>query len=775
MKFLQGISVVLLMVMAACVMACGGSSRHAKAPLSAADTIYTHDYIYQIHIDSPYKALALVDTAEQRELLTAADAYYLRSLVYFNALQRYSIAAGYAKKSYQSVVASQDSTRMMNVLNVYCSACQAAGLYSDALFGARKGIEIAKRKGDKSMQGSFLQNVALIYQDMGMREECIDYMNQSIDLFAECMRREGANFSDAQEQLFCMLVKIDVMSEDSFKIKEAEALLPQAAAIIDSMQCSKDEIAGFTRQRTIEYYGLSARVHHASGLFDRAEECYRKAMAMLDTVGHSDIVQMAPYLLLAHRYGEALQCVQPEKAYIEQSSDTLGQYFVNGVLNYERKALYGLGRYKEAAEVAARQIALNDTLECRQKKEQMVEQAVIYQTSEKELKLKEQAAELGRQRAVLMGAAVALLMLVILATTVLLYSRKIRRRNKATVRTIEQMMEQQQELTHLRRISMMQTEGTEGDKTRGEQLEKLVNERKMQLAVTLLKSPESPSMDVVAAQAGFSNVRAFSRQFERRFGLTPAEYAKWSDRIQKKEGSMLSDARRMTEQAQEMKNSFIRNMSHEIRTPLNQISGFVQLLTDPSREITDDEKRQFRDVIMEQTRHLTTMLSTLIALSDYETGKELEAPMTVNALQMSAAFRADCMGFEGAERVTCRVEGNSNKPFHISMSPVSHIVRCLVDNALKFSAQGTVEVVTAIDAVPGTLTVSVTDHGKGIADEDAERIFERFCKLDDYVPGAGLGLTLARTIARRLGGTLVLDTAHYSEGARFVLEVPVQE
>ncbi len=775
MKFLQGISVVLLMVMAACVMACGGSSRHAKAPLFAADSIYTHAYIYKIHIDSPYKALALVDTAEQRKLLSTAASDYLRSLIYFNALQRYSISVGYAKKCYESAVASQDSVRIMNVLNVYCSACQATGLYSDALFGTRRGIEIAKSQGDKSMQGTFLQNVALIYQDMGMLEECIDYLDQSAALFAECMRKEGANFNDAQEQLFCLLVRIDIMSNDSTKLKEAEAMLPQAAAVLDSMRCSRDEIASFTRQRTIEYYGLAARVLCANGHLAQAEEFYQKAMAMLDNPGHTDIVQMAPYLLLAHRYGEALECVLPEKKYIEQSSDTCSHYFVNGVLGYERRALYGLGRYKEAADVATRQIILGDTLKCREKKEQMVEQTVIYQTSEKELKLKEQDAELGRQRAVLMGAAVALLMLVILATTGLLYSRKIRRRNKATVRTIEQMMEQQQELTHLRRISMMQAEGAEGDKTRGEQLEKLVNERKMQLAVTLLKSPESPSMETVAEQAGFANVRAFRRQFERRFGLTPAEYAKWSDRIQKKEGTMLSDARRMTEQAQEMKNSFIRNMSHEIRTPLNQISGFVQLLTDPSQKITDDEKRQFRDVIMEQTRHLTTMLSTLIALSDYETGKELEAPMTVNALQMSAAFRADCMGFEGAERVTCRVEGNSNKPFHISMSPVSHIVHCLVDNALKFSAQGTVEVVTAIDAVPGTLTVSVTDHGKGIADEDAERIFERFCKLDDYVPGAGLGLTLARTIARRLGGTLVLDTAHYSEGARFVLEVPVQE
>ena len=99
----------------------------------------------------------------------------------------------------------------------------------------------------------------------------------------------------------------------------------------------------------------------------------------------------------------------------------------------------------------------------------------------------------------------------------------------------------------------------------------------------------------------------------------------------------------------------------------------------------------------------------------------------------------------------------------------------MVDNALKFAGKSTVEVLTSFDTASRKITVSVTDHGKGIAAENAERVFERFCKLDDYVPGAGLGLTLARTIARRLGGTLVLDTTYARQGARFVLEVPVQE
>ena len=775
MKSLHSLPLGLLLVIAFCVMACGGEKRTEQRALSPRDSIYTHEYIYQIHIDSPYRALALVDTAEKRKLLTPVRADYLRSMVYFNALQRFSTAASYAKKCYEGAVAQQDTNRIMYVLTVYCSASQAVGAYSDALFGARKGIEYAKLRGDISMEGNFLQNVALVYQDMGMYDECVDYLDRSIELFSECMRREGANFSDAQELLFCLLVKMDLVGGDSVQAKKAVKLLPQAAAALDSIKKSKNGIKSLIKQREIEYYGLSARMLHASGHPEKARAYYQKALALIDANDHTDDIQLVPYLLLARRYEEALKCVRHEKSYIEQSNDTCSHYFVEGVLDYERIALYGMGKYKEAAEVAARQLALGDTLEHREKKEQVAEQTVLYQISEKELKLKEQDAKLGKQRAVLIGGAVAVLMLMGMIATVMLYNRKIRRRNKATVRSIEQMTEQQEELTQLRRINMVQPAGVGGKALKGEQMEQYLSELKMQQAVTMLKSAKNISLEEVATQAGFSHVKAFCRQFERRFGLTPAEYKRWYDRIHKNEGAALDNVRKMTEQAQEMKNSFIRNMSHEVRTPLNQISGFVQLLTDTSREISDEEKKTFRNIIMEQTCHLTELLNSLIELSDYEAGKEIESPMALNLMQLSAAFRADSLKLEGVERVSFRVDGAKTVPFHAALSPLSRIVHCLVDNALKFSEKGMVEVISSLDETSRHLTVSVTDQGEGIAAEDAERIFERFCKLNDYVPGAGLGLTLARTIARRLGGTLKLDVAYGKQGARFVLEVPVQE
>ena len=94
----------------------------------------------------------------------------------------------------------------------------------------------------------------------------------------------------------------------------------------------------------------------------------------------------------------------------------------------------------------------------------------------------------------------------------------------------------------------------------------------------------------------------------------------------------------------------------------------------------------------------------------------------------------------------------------------------LLDNAMKFTTSGSVTLLTTTDGT--NVEFSVEDTGTGIAAEDAEKIFEPFTKLNSYFDGAGCGLTVARSIARRLNGDVKLDTEH-SGGARFVFTLPI--
>jgi signal transduction histidine kinase len=96
----------------------------------------------------------------------------------------------------------------------------------------------------------------------------------------------------------------------------------------------------------------------------------------------------------------------------------------------------------------------------------------------------------------------------------------------------------------------------------------------------------------------------------------------------------------------------------------------------------------------------------------------------------------------------------------------------LTDNAIKYTPQGSI--VLGASLAGNLLTLTVEDTGCGIPETDAERIFERFVKLDTFKEGIGLGLTLCRNIIERLGGNIHLDTT-YKHGARFVITLNTED
>ena len=97
----------------------------------------------------------------------------------------------------------------------------------------------------------------------------------------------------------------------------------------------------------------------------------------------------------------------------------------------------------------------------------------------------------------------------------------------------------------------------------------------------------------------------------------------------------------------------------------------------------------------------------------------------------------------------------------------------LLDNALKFTTEGTIKLLVNVDMGRMQAIYTVEDTGSGIDAADQERIFEPYVKLNQYFDGEGIGLTVARNIARRLGGELTLDAEYAGPGARFVLALPI--
>ena len=246
----------------------------------------------------------------------------------------------------------------------------------------------------------------------------------------------------------------------------------------------------------------------------------------------------------------------------------------------------------------------------------------------------------------------------------------------------------------------------------------------------------------------------------------------------------LDIARHRSEESSRMKTYFIQQISHEIRTPLNILSGFTQVLTMPDMVLDEAMKEEVAKGITDNTDRITSLVNKMLELADAKSSDELERNDDVPAVQI-AAQAADESRITLASHLSFDIdlaEGADMVMLHTNLQQATRALSLLLDNAMKFThpAEATGGAAAATEHARVVLRLSLTDQqvaftvedtGIGVPPEEAEHIFEEFVQLDDYYDGTGIGLTVARSIARRLGGDITLDTS-YTVGARFVFVLP---
>lgn len=238
----------------------------------------------------------------------------------------------------------------------------------------------------------------------------------------------------------------------------------------------------------------------------------------------------------------------------------------------------------------------------------------------------------------------------------------------------------------------------------------------------------------------------------------------------------LREANRKVRLADEAKTRFIQNMSHEVRTPLNAIVGFSQLLSLPDGSLTPEEKDEFSAHIVNNTKMLTMLLDDILNASAMDRGN-YNLTFETSEKDFIAQQAISSSEHRLQPGVSLSYVPEENEPFKFITDPrrVQQILINLITNACKHTSEGSIVVASSLKETPGFLTYSVTDTGTGVPPEDAEKIFERFTKLNEHVQGTGLGLSICRDIAQRLGGKVFLDTTHTSKGSRFVLTIPIKQ
>lgn len=245
---------------------------------------------------------------------------------------------------------------------------------------------------------------------------------------------------------------------------------------------------------------------------------------------------------------------------------------------------------------------------------------------------------------------------------------------------------------------------------------------------------------------------------------------------------MLANER--AEESSRMKTEFIQKISHEVRTPLNLLSGYSQVLGNMDIEIDEEELQDICGKIVQNSERITSMVDKFIDMSMIYSNTGIECLDTVSpaavaeqAVEMSEIRKTAHLDFE--KRVSPEAEALH---FVVNQKMAVKALYLLLDNAIKFTHPLVLEgrkdrrskahVTLRIGSDSDQVTFVVEDTGIGVPSEQAEHIFDEFVQLNKYSEGTGIGLSIARSLVRRMNGDITLDTT-YTDGARFVMSLPL--
>ena len=239
----------------------------------------------------------------------------------------------------------------------------------------------------------------------------------------------------------------------------------------------------------------------------------------------------------------------------------------------------------------------------------------------------------------------------------------------------------------------------------------------------------------------------------------------------KKHMQELRKAYKKAMESEKMKTAFIQNVTHEVRTPLNIITGFAQVIASPDLADNPEERQHISKMMQKSTRQVTVLMDEIIGLSLIDSTDQMNKNDEPKINDMLRGLQTEYKDYV-TDETEVKVETELTDDFTLKTNEnmLRRILACLMENAAKYTNKGCITLRAKTEN--NVLKLTVEDTGSGIPAEEAERIFDRFVKLDSFKEGIGLGLPLSRRLAEQLGGNVELDTT-YAGGARFIVTLGI--
>ena len=231
----------------------------------------------------------------------------------------------------------------------------------------------------------------------------------------------------------------------------------------------------------------------------------------------------------------------------------------------------------------------------------------------------------------------------------------------------------------------------------------------------------------------------------------------------------LSIAKEKAEASNRLKDVFLSNLSHEIRTPLNSIVGFSALLGKMSNE---SEMKEYASIIKQNSDLLLKLVNDTVSVSLLQAD---QVPVEWEDVEINQYCRKILDEYDIKVSSSVKLEFKAlpdGFKLRTDKTQLKQVLDNLLSNAVKFTREGTITLVCDIDEASRNVRFIVEDTGCGIPEEEQNKIFESFEKVDSFVQGIGLGLTICKLVASRLGGAIELDKT-YKKGTRMIFTHPI--
>lgn len=348
------------------------------------DSLYTREYISQIYIAEPERALKLLDEAENRGTMLPYLISDLRSMAYRNMYMN-KLAFDYARKSYVLDSVSQNNPE--HLLQMTIALAELSNLlseYKESMRYAMQGIEFAQRQNDIKAESKLLFCIGENERMLSLKERSYEHFDTAIRLLQNIKDREGAAMLS-----YFYGIKMGYLLDDS-RYDEALAIGLQREKLIhaiDSLYQTRKGILTGNMLMCIQNWHIRhfKSIYGAEKYFNR----YLSTKAALTPDGQYDAT---PYLLLNKQYARVVDICENFRAVL-QHQDTINLQYLS-VLQKQVKAYLGLHDFKKVAELRESILTIVDSMNTREKQNAALELSTVHKMNEKEEFIKEQAFQL---------------------------------------------------------------------------------------------------------------------------------------------------------------------------------------------------------------------------------------------------------------------------------------------------------------------------------------------------------------------------------------------